>query len=76
MGELYHSLLKQKQSIRGSYEEHEAKIKDSLGDIIVFISDFCEARGYDLQDIIEKVWSEVKQRDWQKDKFNGGTNEN
>lgn len=66
VGELSHGLLKQKQGIRGTYDEHEAKIKDSVGDILVYLADFCNARGYNLQDIIDITWEQVRARDWRK----------
>jgi NTP pyrophosphatase (non-canonical NTP hydrolase) len=71
VGELSHSLLKQNQGIRGTHEEHEALIKDAVGDIVVFLSDFCEARGYDFQTIVEKTWFEVKQRNWKQNSLTG-----
>jgi NTP pyrophosphatase (non-canonical NTP hydrolase) len=71
LGELSHALLKQKQAIRGTFEEHENDIKDAIGDLIIFCSDFCEARGLSFQEIVEKTWNEVKIRDWKKFPKNG-----
>lgn len=65
-GELCHSLLKQAQGIRGDTETHEAKAKDAIGDMVIFIASVCSARGWDLQDIVEKTWSEVSKRDYSK----------
>ncbi|MCL5265162.1 MAG: hypothetical protein M1343_08235 [Chloroflexi bacterium] len=73
LGKLAHSHLKRVQGIRGTAEEHHAKAKDAIGDIVVFLSDYCSACGYDFQEIIETTWAEVKQRDWQKDKLRGGS---
>ena len=71
LGELSHGLLKQEQKIRGTFEEHEAKIKDSVADLIVFTADFCNARGYDLENLLEETWNSVKTRDWIKYPKNG-----
>lgn len=63
VGELAHSHLKQKQGIR-SNEDHEAKSKDAIGDMCIFLANYCNLRGYDLHEIIETTWSEVSKRDW------------
>ena len=73
VGELSHSLLKQEQGIRGTYEEHEKLAKDALGDMLVFMLSFCHAKGWDLQSIFEGTWNEVKKRDWIKFPFDGLT---
>lgn len=71
LGELAHSHLKRIQGIRGTEAEHHAKAKDAIGDMLVFMSDYCTAQGYDLQDILEETWREVSQRDWIKYPTNG-----
>jgi NTP pyrophosphatase (non-canonical NTP hydrolase) len=70
VGELAHSHLKLLQGIRVN-EDHHAKAKDAVGDIVIFLADYCSARGYDLQECVEKTWAEVKQRDWKTNKVNG-----
>lgn len=64
VGELAHSILKQQQCIRGSHEEHEAKARDAVGDIAIFLLGYCNRRGWDLQAIIDETWAEVSKRDW------------
>lgn len=64
IGELAHAHLKAEQGIRGTKEELALKARDAIGDVIVFLADYCTASGYDLQSIVEEVWAEVKQRDW------------
>ena len=71
VGELCHAILKQRQGIRGSFEEHEANAKDAVGDIIVYLADLCTRRGWDLNDIVNEVWFQVSNRDWTKNKENG-----
>lgn len=63
LGELSHSLLKSKQGIR-SNEDHEELMKDAVGDIVMFMMDFCSRMGWSLSEIIEEVFEEVIERDW------------
>ena len=72
LGELAHAHLKGLQGIRGTAEEHAALAKDAVGDVIVFLADYCTARGFDLQEIMETTWAQVKKRDWRRDPLNGG----
>jgi NTP pyrophosphatase (non-canonical NTP hydrolase) len=63
-GELAHSFLKMTQGIRGTEQEHRLALMDSVGDITVCLAGVCNALGFDYQTIVERVWGEVKQRDW------------
>lgn len=71
VGELAHAILKQRQNIRGTFEEHEAAKKDAIGDILVFLMNFCSASGYKLDEILEETWRTVKERDWTKNNKDG-----
>jgi NTP pyrophosphatase (non-canonical NTP hydrolase) len=73
VGELNHYLLKQKQGIRGTSEEHEAGAKDSVGDIVIYLMHVCNIRGWDMQEVVEKTHAHVLSRDWTKDKHLGVT---
>lgn len=64
VGELAHAHLKMEQGIRGSDDEHRAEAKDSIGDILVFLSSYCNLNGYSLEECITDTWAEVKKRDW------------
>ena len=70
VGELSHAHLKAEQGIRTN-EDHEADGKDAVGDILVFLADYCNCKGWDMQEIIEETWDAVKQRDWKKDPEKG-----
>ena len=72
IGEACHAFLKWKQGIRGGEQEHMAKLRDAIGDTVVFLADLCSAMGFDFQEIVEQTWEEVKKRDWQTDRQNGG----
>jgi NTP pyrophosphatase (non-canonical NTP hydrolase) len=63
-GELMHAYLKREQDIRGSREDHDAEIEDAVGDIAIFLMDFCNKEGLDLQDVITNTWLKVRDRDW------------
>lgn len=71
LGKLAHAHIKSHQGIRGTSEEHAAKAKDAAADIIIFLSDYCSAKGFDLQEVVESTWNEVKKRDWKKNKISG-----
>lgn len=71
VGELAHALLKSEQGIRGSQEKFDQLAQDALGDILVFMASYANKRGWDLQEILEQVWGEVKQRDWKRFPKNG-----
>lgn len=64
VGELSRALLKQRQGIRGTREEHEAAAKDAVGDIVTYLADLCARRGWDLPEIVRDTWEAVRQRDW------------
>lgn len=64
VGELAHSYLKREQNIRGTKAEHDAKIKDAVGDIVIYLIDFCNKEGLNLPCVIKDVWDHVKTRDW------------
>ena len=70
LGELAHAHLKQEQGIRVG-EDHEAGAKDAIGDVVIFLADYCQGRGYSLQDIVQETWAAVKLRDWKLDPAGG-----
>lgn len=71
LGELSHAHLKGVQGIRHTPEEILDLKKDAIGDIVIFLSDYCSANEIDFQAAVEQTWADVKQRDWQKDKMTG-----
>jgi NTP pyrophosphatase (non-canonical NTP hydrolase) len=70
-GELAHHVLKDSQQIRGN--EHLAGIKDSVGDIVIYLSGLCDYYGIDLQSAVMDSWAQVKQRDWVKNPETGSS---
>jgi NTP pyrophosphatase (non-canonical NTP hydrolase) len=71
VGELNHAFLKRSQGIRGTADQHTEKMKDAVGDIMVYLAGFCIAEGLDMGECVEKAWSEVSQRDWNKNRTTG-----
>ena len=65
VGELCHAYLKRTQAIRNS-EDHDAKLRDAVGDLVIYLCDFCSCEGIDLEDVVNQVWQEVRRRDWKK----------
>lgn len=66
VGELSHAYLKRAQGIRTN-EDHNAQIRDAVGDILIYLLDFCNAEGVDAQQILDDTWEHVKKRDWKQD---------
>ena len=62
VGELAHSILKLDQGIRG--DSHVAEAKDAVGDIAIFLLNFCNKQGWNFEEILNETWSEVRGRDW------------
>lgn len=73
LGELSHAVLKEQQGIRGTPEEHKAAKEDAIGDIVIYMADFCTKHGLDFQKCVEDAWAEVSQRDWIKYPKDGRT---
>jgi NTP pyrophosphatase (non-canonical NTP hydrolase) len=71
VGELSHAYLKRQQGIRGTTEEHNEALRDAVGDIMIYLLDFCGREGINLEDILDETWNQVKQRDWNKNKVDG-----
>lgn len=72
VGELSHALLKNRQGIRGmNAQASKEAIGDALADIFIYMLDFCEKNGYNLEDLIEETWESVKKRNWRENNVNG-----
>ena len=72
LGELAHAHLKSEQGIRGTPEKHAADKRDAVGDVLIYLTDYCNLEGFDLQDLMQETWGEVKQRDWKANPSTGG----
>ena len=74
-GELCHAVLKSAQGVRGTKAEHDAKARDAIGDIAIFLIDFCNHYGWSLKDVIQETWDEVAKRDWKLDRAKNSLDE-
>ncbi len=74
IGELSHAHLKEDQQIRGSAKAHQLAAKDAVADCIIYLTDYCNRRGWDLDEILQETWEQVKQRDWTKNSHDGTAN--
>ena len=66
VGELCHAHLKHAHKIRGFQDlrKFEEYAEDAVGDIIIFLADYCNAHNLDIQDCLEETWAKVKKRKW------------
>lgn len=64
VGVLDHAQLKGEQKIRYTAEEIAAMKADAVGDILVYLANYCTTAGVDMQQAIERTWAKVAKRDW------------
>jgi NTP pyrophosphatase (non-canonical NTP hydrolase) len=64
MGRLDHAFLKGQQGIRYTPEQARAKMEDAVGDVLVYLADFCQRTSIEMADALGKTWGEVRERDW------------
>lgn len=72
VGELMHAHLKGEQGIRHTPEQIKAMKENAVGDIIIFLSNYCYAENIDIAKSVEDVLNEIEQRDWRKNPLNAG----
>lgn len=68
---ILHMIRQVKKVNCGDREQNEVKMQEALGNITFFLIDFCHLNGWSYQEILEQIWSEVKERDWIEDPING-----
>lgn len=86
VGQLAHRFLKNEQGIRGDENKQEEKLakmrlfspfqlieeeKDCIADIMIFLLNYCQARGYSAEELLRETWDHVKRRDWKQFPKNG-----
>lgn len=67
VGELCHAQLKGEQGIRHTPEEILKMKKDAVGDIIIFLCNYCDSQKLNLHDCVNVAWNVIKDRSWQSD---------
>jgi len=65
LSKISHHHLKKECEIRET-EDHTKNAKDAIGDLCIFLIDYCNLKGWDLQTIVTNTWIEVEKRDWNK----------
>lgn len=70
VGELMHAHLKGEQGIRHSPDEIKKMKEDAVGDILIYLADYCEREKLTMQGCADSTWYLVKRRDWEKNKMN------
>lgn len=70
VGELAHAHLKAEQGIRTN-QDHEAARVDAVGDILIYLLDYCNGFNIDMGECLEMTWNEVKQRNWKSNPADG-----
>lgn len=73
LGRLNHAHLKADQGIRGTPEQHRAAKMDSIGDILIYMADYCNKHHLSMRECLEMAWAAIKDRDWQRFPRNGRT---
>lgn len=71
LGELSHAHLKMEQGIRGNVDQHHYAKLDAIGDIIIYLADYCHRNSLELAACVEITWEMVKKRNWQANKQDG-----
>jgi cytidylate kinase len=64
-GELAATVLKLHRGIRPA-EYSDERLRDAIGDVVVFLLGLCSSRGWELQEVISETADRVLQRDWTK----------
>lgn len=66
VGELAHAQLKFEQGIRGFQDtkKFDETAKDAVGDIMVYLMNYCTINGWSMTKILNDVWEDVSKRDW------------
>lgn len=66
LGELCHCVLKHHQGIRGFGDDtkYQEARDDAIGDLGIYLLDFCAREGVSLAEVINRTWDKVCQRNW------------
>ena len=73
VGELSHCVLKQSQGIRMT-EDHKEGIVDAVGDIVIYLMDFCCRENLSLESCVDHTWTQVRKRNWKTNPDTGAPN--
>jgi NTP pyrophosphatase (non-canonical NTP hydrolase) len=68
LGELSHAVLKSQMGSREPDIDYKAKMRDAVGDITIFLADFCKRSRISLESCIIDAWAEVGKREFTQDR--------
>lgn len=71
-GELCRAVLKRAQGIRGTREEWEGEIRKEIGDVILSAGHVAHIMNWDLGELVQERWNEVKTRNFNVDQIGHG----
>ena len=73
LGEIAHVHLKREQGIRigRDKEQCEYRIKDGVGDLLIYLINYCDSQGFTMKEAFDLAWMEVRDRDWKENPING-----
>lgn len=66
VGELCHAHLKGEQNIKHTPEKIIELKKDAIGDIAIFLMNYCSSQNLDFQECVEHAWNQIKDRVYEK----------
>ncbi len=75
VGELSHAHLKGLQGIRHTPEEIGEMKVDAVADILVYLADYTEREGIDLEGAVMVTWKKVRERNWKANPLAAGHHE-
>lgn len=72
LGELFHAVAYRHQG-RGytNLGEHRAAKEDAVGDLMIYLLDYCGREGIELEAVVDRTWAKVckrRQATWLEDK--------
>jgi len=64
LGEVSRAHLKGAQGIRGTQEEWAQQGQVEVGDVIIYLAEYCSRQGWDLGSCVEQALRKLSDRDW------------
>ena len=71
LGELAHAQLKGEQNIKHTQEEILLMKIDAVGDILIFLANYCDSQGLAMGDCVLSALNEIEKRDFVKNQITG-----
>ena len=71
VGQLSDSHIRTNEPHKHDPEKARELKKASIGDIVIYLADYCNQQGLDLDQCVEARWVEVRARDWKAFPKNG-----